>query len=569
MKFVITPEYQDLFDDSPELIEASISKVPLDVIVKICCYVNSQLYLNKSDEQLDLFILNTWLADQTIEARTQILGKYKTYKTKNADYSAVIFSTHHVLGFLHDCIILNNNQNDSTKDDFDPSYQLAALKMYVHGLNKRDANINLEIAESTNFYHRNWPMMIGQDVLNTDANYFNTLIKSMCFFDYFQFELGHDKEVKKFLENTGCENGKNYAFKNLKLLQDVTNLVKPDGTRNFVFTPEEGLIPLYDTMSLNFKEYKSNHSESKNFSGLKEFPLYKINGTNVFSVVDWNFFGNKIYSGLVFDFYNRSGLKNEKKNDFVNHYKPKVAEMIEKHLLAGLLKGVFEKENVVIQFDSRIDNHPDAYIRIGKRIFLIEIKDALFPAGAIESRSYDKIKSAIDEKYNSRNKGTGQIIQQLQHLQLSTFEDKTFEKLKIKRRNLIIYPIIIYTDSHFGLHGIGSYLNHEFSTKVDNELSNTFGRISRLAFINIDFFIQHFSALKNPKNRLDRLMDYYNQRIQKSEKDFLRHKTIEKDFEVHSDFEHICHNQVYERSQSNDYVQEIFESLNLNRGVEP
>lgn len=567
MRFLITPEYKDLFNDDPRSIEKLIPTVPIEAIVRISCFVNVQLFLNKADSKQDLMILQVWLADQPQEVKKEILTRYSIYK--NREPNGVMFAQHHVLGFLHECIILNQDLSFFPEDYMKPEYQLLALKMYVHSLNKRDQKIKIPTDDPENFYRRTWSLAIGQDALNTDNHHFNTLIKSMCFFDYFQFELDHEVEVKTFLENTGCDNGKNYAYKNLNLLQQVTNSYKPDGTRSFLFTPEKELLPLYDLLSLNLENYKRDHFDSKNFVGLKESPVYKVSGTDIFFVVNWNFFGNKIYSGLIFDFYNRSGIKSDKKDDFINHYKPKVAKMVERHLFAGLIKGIFEKDHAIIQFDEKIDNHPDAYVRIGKRIFLFEIKDALFPANAIDSRDYEKIKRALDDKYNRSNKGTGQIIRQLQHLKDQSFEDKSYEELKLKSRNLIIYPIILYTDPHFGTIGFESYLNKELKSMIQtNNLTDHFGKISRLAFINLDFFLQYFSALRTSQNRLDKLMDFYSQQLQKSEKKFSKSKTMENEFNSHFTFENVCNDRVYANRRDDKYVEDIFRVLKLHRGLD-
>jgi hypothetical protein len=567
MKFLITPEYKYLFDDDPKSIEKLIPTIPIETIVQICCFINSQLYFSKGDSQKDLMVLQIWLSEQPQEIKNEILKRYLVYK--NIEPNGIMFVQHHILGFLHESIILNEDLNFLPEDYMNPAYQLLALKFYVHSLNKRDQKIKIPSDANENFYKRTWSLAIGQNVLNTDTYYFNTLIKSMCFFDYFQFDLNHEEEVKTFLKNTGCENGKNYAFKNLSLLQTVTNSYKPDGTRSFLFTPEKELIPLYDLLSLNLSNYKRDHFDSKNFIGLKESPVYKINGTDKYMVVNWNFFGNKIYSGLIFDFYNRSGIKSEKKNDFVSHYKPKVAKMVERHLFANLIRGIFEKDHAIIRFDEKIDNHPDAYVRIGKRIFLFEIKDALFPANAIDSENFEMIKSVIDEKYNCKNKGTGQIISQLQHLKSQSFEEKSYEELNLKPKNMIVYPIILYTDPHFGTIGFESYLNQELISKIrSNNLMEHFGKISRLAFINLDFFLQYFTSLSTSENRLDKLIDFYSKQLQKREKKFSKSRTLENEFDLHITFENVCKNRVYSNKKETNYIKEIFRLLNLLRGLD-
>ena len=123
-------------------------------------------------------------------------------------------------------------------------------------------------------------------------------------------------------------------------------------------------------------------------------------------------------------------------------------EITEKFLFKKILsKYLNEKHSKLIFDDSNIEGFPDAYYRNGKHIFLFEIKDAYFPVDAINSYSYKEICDAIDLKYNSTSKGTGQIIKQLKRLVTSPFEEKSYDELKLKTRNLIIYPIIIYTDN--------------------------------------------------------------------------------------------------------------------------
>ena len=571
MQFLITPEYKDLFDDTPPSFDDLIKSVKIDVVVRVVSYINAQLYLSLSDEPKQRFLLNNWLADQGEAKRKLIDFKYQVFK-RNDREKVGLFSPHYILGFLHE--YLSRYEGGFTENgaiEIPPEAQLLLFKGYVHYINEANKKINIKDVPKENFQERTWPLMIGQSAINEKLNYFNTMIKSMCFFDFFQFEIDKRAHVDTFLLNTGCENGKNYTFRNIKLMQDGTNARKGrNNDREYMFNSTDEMIPMYDRMSINFANYHVDHKNSQNLTGIRKFPLYKV-GSNIYFVLDWNLFARKMYSGLIFDFYERSGIKSDVRGDFINHYKPKVSEMVEKHLFRKLIRSIFSGSRAEVIFDEgEIDGAPDAYVRIGKRLFLFEIKDALFSAKAIESKDYEAMKKVIDEKYNSKNKGIGQILNQLEYLKTSTYESRTFNEMKIKHRNLIVYPIIVYTDPNFGLLGMESYLNDEFRRKAKSiGLDNEYGTLRRLAFVNLDFFIERLIYLRKSQHRLDKLLDAYDKKLKTYEKKFKKSELMADHSLSHSTFQDNSFNGVPFNKTGEGYVRQIFDDLNLMRGMDP
>lgn len=569
MQFLITPEYKDLFNDHPPTFKDLFELVSADMIIKVVSYINAQLYLNLNDTAKQRYLLNTWLSDQGEEVRLKIDSRYQAFNSDDRE-KVGLFAPHYILGFLHEFLSKNNGglKENNTIENQKKS-QLLLLKAYVHYINEANKKINIKDIPRDNFQERTWPIMVGQSTINENLNYFSTMIKSMCLFDFFQFEVDKKEFIDRFLLNTGCENGKNYAYRNIKLVQDGTNArIGRNHDRGFTFNSSPEMIPMYDRMAINFSNYNTDHKNSDNLTGIRKFPLYKLN-TNSYSVIDWNLFARKIYSGLIFDFYERSGIKKELKGDFINHYKPLISDMIEKHLFRKLIKSIFNGVRSEISFDdAAVDGSPDAYVRIGKRIFLFEIKDALFSAKAIESKSYAKMKSVIDEKYNSNKKGTGQLLNQLEFLKMSSYEDKALSELKIKHRNLTIYPIIVYTDPNFGLLGIESYLNAEFKRKVKSRgLDKEYGTIRRLAFIDLDFFIERLIYLKKPQYRLDKLLDKYDKKLKAYEKKYQKSELMADHFLSHSTFQDVSFKGIPYNKMGDGYVKQIFDDLNLMRGL--
>ena len=60
---------------------------------------------------------------------------------------------------------------------------------------------------------------------------------------------------------------------------------------------------LFEQFEIDIKEYQLKYSDDKkNYSGLKDKPILKSN-QDTYIVFNWNFITNKLYNGLVFDFY--------------------------------------------------------------------------------------------------------------------------------------------------------------------------------------------------------------------------------------------------------------------------
>jgi hypothetical protein len=293
-------------------------------------------------------------------------------------------------------------------------------------------------------------------------------------------------------------------------------------------------------------------------------------------VIDWNLFVNKIYSGLIYDFFSKSGIKNHtefeaKPNPFIA-FKKYIAEFsIEKYLFKKLIEGIFKGKHTVVRLDNNAtQGFPDAYVRIGKRIFIFEVKDAFFPSDAVESYDYELIRSKLDEKYNSRKKGTGQILKHIQHLQTEPFEDNSYSDLKLKTRNIVIYPILIFTDTFFSTPGFSLYLQEKFDEKIhENNLANAFEDIKPLSFININFLIDNLDLLQQKDLSLDKVVNYVNKQLNQRKKNHEKQRTTEALLALNEPFESIASglmNRVNRKSRS--YVLTIFKELNLNRGME-
>jgi len=284
-------------------------------------------------------------------------------------------------------------------------------------------------------------------------------------------------------------------------------------------------------------------------------------------VLNWSFLSNKLYEGLVFDFYNTSGINQEKTFDKFVKFKQFIGEHItEKHLFQLLAKATWMKKHEVLLFDDgKTSGFPDAYYRTGNKLFLFEIKDAYFPSDAINSFSYEKIKGVIDNKLNSKDKGTGQLVKQLKKLKDHPFENPQRYK---KAANLEIYPVIVYSDIHFSMPGISEYVGRSFDNMLaENELKSSFRKIWPVTLISINYLIGNFDVLQHKATALDTQIEYFHRQIENRIKKHSRLQQLEYHQAIYDVFGNVARDLIKKEPPERGYIKWIVDTLNLKEGL--
>lgn len=571
MRVVISVTYSEIFDGDIPNLRDLLDDIPSEVVVSILSLINSQLYLGH-DLKTQIIIFNFLTIRQSDITRNKILSRLlrKSEKEPSIEFFGLLYSTE----FIH-YELLNYRDFDIT--DTTPQQELNFLKAYFLIVEKVNARYSAvfkfnETSDVHHFQKTTWPTLIDQFEINHNINPITGMVKGLTLLNYLEFHSPYTDYVKKFLQKNQKEKSWNYIL-------DLINLIKSSWDTQgqntgklypFSFNESHGFSSLFENFSISVDNYAREYgAEKRNFSGLKSKPLFKTKEQK-YIVLNWNFLSNKLYDGLLFDFFNQSGIS-EKLGSFLDFKKYISEEVIEKYLFKKLISKCFEKKHIKLLFDNgKSQGFPDAYVRDGKHVFLIEIKDAFFPSSSVNSLSYSTIKDTIDRKYNNEKKGTGQIIKQIEKLITSTFEQKTFKELGLKPRNCRIYPIIIYTDNFFNLPGTNQYLKSEFMDKVNlKHLNGEFGKIENLTFVHLSFLVDNIHFFSNPKFTLRKLIEEYHQRIRTMEKKFEKEKSMESMFLVNDSFEAFVSTK-YKREirDSKDYVDTIVKVLNLTENLD-
>jgi len=564
---ILTPSYEDIFDGPKPKLEDILKRTSTAILIELIAYIDAQLYPNATwNKQVN--ILKHYLSRQPVNLRNKIFAKFDLFKFKNGNNDISLFSRIYLKYFLHAVLL---NDNNLIADDTSPTQELDFFKAYLliqseqNILATKRYKIERQSSNGDFFPIHTWPILINQFDIQIIVNPIYNLIKGVCFLNYLQFHSNYSKYVISFLNKNNKPNSWEYLMTIFGLLQKTLKNNKAN-CNNYFFTCSKELQLLFNHLTLTVDEYKRKVSSNKeNFSLFKAKPLMKHGERYI--VLDWNLLMNKIYDGLIFDFYNTSGIKTNQDFDTLPKFKKFIGnEITEKFLFQRLLNKILDKKHCKLNLPEYDDQgEPDGYFRKNSSIVLFEIKNAFFPASAIESCTYQDIKNTIDLKYNNKKKGIAQIIKQIQKLSQSPFYFDEYRG-KIKTKNLQIYPVMIYTDKHFGMPGVSNYLNNEFNLKLDSlNLRQNFKKIQNLTFIDFDLFIR-FHKYLNTHGFIQTINSLHSE-LKKRKRNSSRGKQIQDFLDFNESQDQIFQDLNLMKREKEHNLKELINLLELTEGL--
>ncbi|MDB4999292.1 MAG: hypothetical protein JWR76_369 [Mucilaginibacter sp.] len=570
MKVVLTPYYKDLFPGENDKLEDLLEGIGSVVILELLSMIDAELFSRDEGQITQVKIFELMLGRQTPEEKSKILENVLEGGLNDIT-NREFFSRHYNLTFMHYVLI---HFREGAMDDLTPLEELNIFKAYFlvaqqFGQVPVEDKSTLPKFDEDYFAKMMWPSLTDSFEINFRTNPYFVMVRGIVLLNYLQFHSPYKLFVEQYLRKHGKVTNFNYALDIFNILNTNFESIREGKTTfaSFTLGRSPGFDSLFDQFSLDIETYQQKYTTGKeNYSGIKSRPLYCLD-QDTWLVLNWSFLSNKLYEGLIFDFYNISGIAETKEFKQFTSFKQFIGEHVtEKHLFRLLARGAWQKKHEILLFDEKIPiGFPDVYYRNGNKVFLIEIKDAYFPSEAINSFSYDKIKSAIDKKLNNTNKGTGQLVKQLK-----TLYDQPFEKPQRYKKiaNLEIYPIIIYTDIHFNMPGISEYVNRCFQEMVSqNGLSGAFRKIWPLTMININYLIGIFDVLKESPTSLDKQIEYFHRQINNRIKKHERAREIVNHQAIYDVFENVTKDLIKQEETAKKYIEWIVNTLNLKEGL--
>lgn len=558
----------DVFDGPVPSIEELLSGLSSEGIITSLSIINAQLYVDQSLKN-QIEIVTELFKGENSEITDKIIRRLTT-QTNGLSVECVFFSIQYSLEFIHH-ELLNYRQgrlisSQTEKLNFFKAYLVISEKVNEPAISETNS-----IDDKLDPFHSKlWPRFVRQLTTGVHVNPVTEIAKAITLLNHFESKREFKGYHSSFLQKVGKDTSWNYVLDLVLLIAQGSGIYERDKSYPWLIADTPGFASLFSSLSIDIQEYATNEDLHRAYKGIKERPLLKSNGS--FLVLNWNFLASKIHEFLVFDFYNFSGIdKVVGFNKFVDFKKYVSEQIVEKALLKKVLHAVFSGRGNVLLFDNgNTPGFPDAYVRTGKYIFLFEIKDSLFSAGVLENPSYSSIKGEIDKKFNTNKKGVGQLFKHIHHLEKEGFETQSFEELNLKRRNLVIYPIIVYTDRHFGLPGIGQYLTAQLENKLFENPANTFNSVKPLTTVNLSFFTDNIDLIPVKKYSFREIINSYQKAIKRRRKQLPKSNATKRNPIEKSEMMNESIEQYFKRMRiknvnhgSQDYIQTIKATLKL------
>jgi len=575
MEIAVVPTYKDIFKEDPPEIKDLIADVPSKLGISLFSIINAELFLGGNGEDTQLKIFKFIIQRFSYMQKRQLFKGISPYIKEGNNFIS-LFNIAYSTAFIEYELL---NFRDFEIEDTNPDQEFRVFKSYlilIQNINEKDSKIfdevPLEEIKKEEFFQvKTWPLIIKQFEFNYKVEPMFQAIKSIAMLDFLSKNSKTREYYNNFLLVVQKYSAWHYIFDFLEIVKVSFNYNNNLKFRNFsiIVTPE--FEPFLDFFSIDVNSFRADKQLHIDYYGIKKKPLFRLQECT-YIVMNWNFFYNQINLGLLFDFYNRSGIKHlyKKFPDFQNFIATHVSEDL---LFKKLLNKSFKKGfNKVVFDDKSSDALPDCYYREGKYIFLFEFKDYLIDKNVIHNANYNEIKKYVDFKFicnqEGKSKGIRQILRQIKDLNVSPYYFDNFIEKGIKKRNIVIYPIIVYTNFFYSMPGLNNYLNNEFRAELNVYFSSDkfeLGQVRDITMIDLEFFYRNFLNLERGLIDFRKLINMYHARLKAQTKKASKSNDVNDFIKAFSSFDEMKSNNVNKKFPSGNrgFVESLLDTLDI------
>jgi hypothetical protein len=558
LKITTVLSYRDFFEGEKPNLETILQSLPMkEVLIQFSMYL-VEIEKNGEGEFVQDKIWNDIIIGIPLSLRLKLKDVLSRQKLKKNNHFVQVFSRYYILEFIqyvlknYDDILINcQRPNDDTS--ILKAYLLLVERTQEKDKEKFEVNRPKkfdEMDESSKFYFQQmtWPIITKQHSVSRKVNLKFEVMKYFLLYEF--LKSNYPEHYENFLNS--------YSAKSIEqIFVVITECIRTIGFKdveeNINFTlPILSNLPvevkqIIDEMACELKDIKNILKETKpenlcnDFLLIREKPILKINihDEDSFLIISSEFLKDKLFRAIVFDFYKRSGIDSKFKTlpDFLNE---KASFFTERVLFKTLVSYCFKgKYNSVIFDENQMDGMSDCYVRVGKYILLIELKDSLMPAKTIESGDFVALQNDILTKFfenkKGKNKGIKQIIRNIYRINEKPFDFDRFDKKGIKLKNIIVIPIVVFTDQNYSMSGIQDFLRKKFVKSINSKDVNNIGKVEDLIMFDLDLFYEVI-VRGLEKNLISYLIEF-NNKTRKRMKDFNRSMNFENEIKTYGTFD--------------------------------
>ena len=471
MKSSNVPGYKDLFGDSSESYHDLVDNISSEIIIRVCSALNNELNGVGGMAGNQLKILSNFALTFTEDQRKDLsrrLGEYQQIIGK--DNNVILFGTRYLMSMV--LKELNNNRIAEINLNA-PAVEYQLFKAYLLIVDEVAASDNAAIdfkalpaGDPQNLLRLMWLPMISQFEFNEHSNFLFETYKTLCFFKYLQ-NSEYFQYFKEYLFSLNFKSAGAY----LGSFNSINNTIHSSDPNarmlnrlNYIVPDEGADQTLLQKLSVNLKV-----KDSYSLGDLKKMPLCYAKDRKGYLVIDYDYSQKKMFRGAFFEtchntsLTNQPGYSKKDKQTIFNTYNQRSADSFEKDYFKPVIQLFTSQGCDLIYFDDGADNDPDAYIRIGHNVLLLEFKAYVFPEEQSENPDFDKLIKYLDNRFvksdKGKHKGVGQLVEQIRLFQTDHFKFDPEGARLLKNGELHFYPVIVYNDFNFSMPGINTHLN--------------------------------------------------------------------------------------------------------------
>ncbi len=252
----------------------------------------------------------------------------------------------------------------------------------------------------------------------------------------------------------------------------------------------------------------------------------------------YKFLLNKLYKGLLFDFYLKSQSENlfPKFDNFFSHISETVLEnKLFRSILSHAIDTRFHKVN--FDYSEHEEFNPDGYYNKRNVHMIFEFKNSMLTSSITNLNNFEKVFQEIQKKFatkktskNRRNKGIYQLLENAKFL-LQKFEHNSSKNIQY------FYPVLIVNDELMSVPGVRYFLNEKLKEEYGNISNRSKIILKELVVIKLSTLF-NLTISKTPYD-FKGLLDEYLKKVKDRVKNVNKSSDFDKSFTFTDDFENV------------------------------
>jgi len=506
--------YSDIFDDYEKIdIKSLLKDVPSKSALEIIGHFSAQIHTREKDSKRQIEFLKIWLGRLPNSVHKKINELiYDMLKQNNVRINFI----NNITNLLLSEYILNNYNSLERVPNLTPEQELNLFKAYLwcsqQWTVKQESKENQEkitLDELAALFIR---IQFPYQELLEFKDFRMQFIKATFFFKFCESNEVFKEYLKIF-----------YAEHKVSSWEEYLTLLLNIYIRKFEELRTSSITKINDdhkSVQEFVRQYCVNpvgFKMSDDFLSLREKPVYEIENNN-FLFLNLNLIVDKIFQGVQFAL-SKALIKNGAKYKGVpierfDHFKSIYGEELsEKGLFYSIMKYTFEK-NDYVKIDGNTlkatlkNGEPDFYIRDKNKVYLFEYKDVIINAQTKHSYDFNVIHSELLKKFVTNEHGDAKGISQLVN-SIVKIRQGDFNGLdNIDKDNVIIYPIVVFTDFVLNIVGVNYLLNKEMrklmaTKKIDSH------NVKNLILIDLDILVKFQDLFRSKYLKINNCLNEY------------------------------------------------------------